>query len=45
MPSKIKLERLQKETKEKIGTSAVHTHSSRSSIDLKDDKCFLSTMM
>ena len=36
-----KLERLQKKTKEKIGTSAVHTRSSHSSIDLKDDKCFL----
>ena len=33
-----KLERLQK-TKEKIGTSAVHTCSNHSSIDLKDDKC------
>ena len=36
-----KLERLQKKTKEKIGTSAIHTRSSHSSIDLKDDKCFL----
>ena len=28
-------------TKEKIATSAVHTHSSHNSIDLKDDKFFL----
>ena len=27
--------------KKSIGTSAVHTCSSHSSIDLKDDKCFL----
>ena len=35
-----KLERLQKRTKEKI-SSVVNTHSSHTSIDLKDDKCFL----
>ena len=39
--NQIKLERLQKKTEENTGTSAVHTCSSHSSIDLKDDKCFL----
>ena len=36
-----KLEQLLKKTKEKTGKSTVHTRSSHSSVDLKDNKCFL----
>ena len=36
-----KLERLQKKLKKKLKKKLVHTRSSHSSIDLKDDKCFL----